>query len=96
MSSLRKYAPIKALQLVSAANAIEGLLAHPTSTLSAPSGVTSTAGANAYAAVFINSPDTTAPVICQLHSNIHSIFKSYTWLSHTTTTDSVCIQNHLP
>lgn len=66
------------------------------STLSAPSGVTSTAGANAYAAVFINSPDTTAAVICQFRSNVHSILESYTWLPRTTTPDSVCIQNHLP
>lgn len=33
--------------------------AHPISTLNAPKGVTRTAGAKAYAAVFINSPTTT-------------------------------------
>lgn len=45
--SLRKYAPIKALGLISVANTDGNHMTYLMSTLSAPSGVTSTAGAKA-------------------------------------------------
>lgn len=88
---MRKYAPNTALysRVSLAALDVRPVGAtHPINTLSAPSGVTNIAGANAYAAKFAISPNTTATVREDDLFPTMLLKEAHSSLYHPTTTGS--------